>query len=118
MMKKVWAVVLAAVMVASLAACGSSGKQKHADSEIYIGGIGPLTGQYANYGTSVQHGAEIAVKEINEGDSTKKVDNTEVIKTLIELGAKVNAKDIFGRTALDKAEDDRIKAILKAAGAR
>ena len=59
------------------------------------------------------------MKEINEEmESPKKVDSTEVIRTLIELGANVNAKDIFGRTALDKAEDDRIKAILRAAGAR
>lgn len=63
MKKKVFAVVLAAVMVFSLAACGS--KSGHDDSEIYIGGIGPLTGDYANYGLSVQHGAEIAINEIN-----------------------------------------------------
>lgn len=63
MKKKVFAVVLAAVMVFSLAACGS--KSSHDDSEIYIGGIGPLTGDYANYGLSVQHGAEIAINEIN-----------------------------------------------------
>jgi len=67
MMKKAWALVLAMAMVFSLAACGGqSSNQKHADNELYIGGIGPLTGQYANYGTSVQHGAEVAVKEIND----------------------------------------------------
>ena len=66
-MKKVWSLVLAMAMVFSLAACGGqSSNQKHADNELYIGGIGPLTGQYANYGTSVQHGAEVAVKEIND----------------------------------------------------
>ncbi len=65
-MKKVLAVVLAAVMVMGLCACGSNSNKKHDDKEIYIGGIGPLTGQYANYGLSVQHGAEVAVKEINE----------------------------------------------------
>lgn len=59
------------------------------------------------------------MKEINgEMESPKKVDSTEVIRTLIELGANVNVRDIFGRTALDKAEDDRIKAILRAAGGR
>jgi branched-chain amino acid transport system substrate-binding protein len=31
-----------------------------------IGGVGPLTGAYANYGLSVKKGAELAVKEINE----------------------------------------------------
>ena len=31
-----------------------------------IGGIGPVTGGAAVYGVAVQHGAELAVKEINE----------------------------------------------------
>ena len=63
-MKKVLALMLAAVMALSLCACGSGSDEKA--NEIKIGGIGPLTGQYANYGLSVQHGAEIAIKEINE----------------------------------------------------
>lgn len=33
---------------------------------LIIGGIGPLTGDYATYGVSVKQGAEMAVKEINE----------------------------------------------------
>lgn len=33
---------------------------------VKIGGIGPLTGAYANYGLSEKNGAELAVKEINE----------------------------------------------------
>ena len=32
---------------------------------IKLGAVGPLTGGYANYGLSVQHGAELAIKEIN-----------------------------------------------------
>ena len=32
---------------------------------IKLGGIGALTGGYANYGLSVQHGAQLAVDEIN-----------------------------------------------------
>ncbi|PWM62552.1 MAG: amino acid ABC transporter substrate-binding protein [Clostridia bacterium] len=34
--------------------------------KLVIGGIGPLTGDYATYGVSVKQGAEMAVKEINE----------------------------------------------------
>lgn len=64
MKKKVVAMFLAAVMALSLMACGS--KSDNGGSEtIKLGGVGPLTGGYANYGLSVQHGAELAVKEIN-----------------------------------------------------
>lgn len=69
MKKKVFALVMAMVMTFSLAACGSSsdnaGDDGAADT-IKLGGIGALTGSYANYGLSVYHGAELAVKEINE----------------------------------------------------
>ncbi len=36
-----------------------------ADTTLLIGGIGPVTGDYANYGTSVSQGAMLAVEEIN-----------------------------------------------------
>lgn len=70
MKKKVVAMFLAAVMALSLVACGSksdnSGSGDASGTEtIKLGGVGPLTGGYANYGLSVQHGAELAVKEIN-----------------------------------------------------
>lgn len=35
------------------------------EAKLVIGGIGPLTGDYANYGTSVKNGAALAVDEIN-----------------------------------------------------
>ena len=70
MKKKVVAMFLAAVMAFSLVACGSKsdngGRGDASGTEtIKLGGVGPLTGGYANYGLSVQHGAELAVKEIN-----------------------------------------------------
>lgn len=70
MKKKVVAMFLAAVMAFSLVACGNktdnggSGDASGTET-IKLGGVGPLTGGYANYGLSVQHGAELAVKEIN-----------------------------------------------------
>lgn len=70
MKKKVVAMFLAAVMALSLVACGNktdnggSGDASGTET-IKLGGVGPLTGGYANYGLSVQHGAELAVKEIN-----------------------------------------------------
>ncbi len=75
MKKRVFAMLMACVMAFSLVACGSSSSDSgtsSADSSsdstaetIKIGGVGPLTGSYANYGLSVQNGAELAVKEIN-----------------------------------------------------
>ena len=63
-MKKFLAVVMALAMVFSFAACGSK-KSGHADNELYVGGIGAATGDYAVYGLAVKYGAEIAVEEIN-----------------------------------------------------
>ncbi len=63
---KILCTLLVAVMVlSSLAGCGGKSNEAKDDGGIYIGGIGPLTGDYANYGLSVKQGAEIAVKEIN-----------------------------------------------------
>ena len=89
MKKRFLSAGLAVVMAASLTACGGSGsastttaaageakaegESKAAESSaaadgasVKIGGIGPVTGGAAVYGLAVQHGAEIAVKEINE----------------------------------------------------
>ncbi len=70
---KILALVLVAVMaMAAFASCGKeSGLSDPTPDEngkvtIMIGGVGPLTGAYANYGLSVKKGAELAVKEINE----------------------------------------------------
>ena len=70
MKKRVFAMLMAAVMAFSLVACGNktdNGGGDAADTAetIKLGGVGPLTGGYANYGLSVQHGAELAAKEIN-----------------------------------------------------
>lgn len=63
-------VLSALLLVGSLAGCGASGDSNTASggdssATLMIGGIGPLTGDYANYGTSVRNGAQIAVDELN-----------------------------------------------------
>jgi len=75
-MKKTIAMIMAVVMcIGAMAGCGGS-KQAAAPAAsdnsaaaaaetIKIGTIGPITGSYANYGLSVQGGAEIAIEEIN-----------------------------------------------------
>lgn len=65
--KKVLALGLASVLMMTTVACGSNGVQNTDDAtQIWkIGGIGPTTGDAAVYGQAVQHGAQIAVDEIN-----------------------------------------------------
>ena len=64
-LKKLLAVLLAMVMAFSLAACGGKGDSAASEAVIKIGGIGPISGPAAIYGQATQHGAEIAVEEIN-----------------------------------------------------
>ena len=60
-LKKAFAVVLAAAMLLTLAACGGSDKT----AEYVIGFSGPLTGPAAVYGVAVQNSAQMAIDEIN-----------------------------------------------------
>lgn len=65
-MKKFLGLLLAGAMLAS-SFTGCSDKASSSDEKtLLIGGPGPLTGDYATYGISVQKGAQIAVDEINE----------------------------------------------------
>ena len=68
-MKKFMAMSMAAMMAAmAMTGCGGGGEAADsADGTVtmQIGGTGPLTGDYATYGTSVKNGAQIAVDEIN-----------------------------------------------------
>lgn len=76
MKKKVFSLVMAAALVVTtLAGCGSSGNASSSAasgssasssaSAIKIGGIGPITGAAAVYGLATRNGAQIAVDEIN-----------------------------------------------------
>ena len=70
-MKKILAMLMALMMVLSLTACGGSKAPADAPaadapaSALKLGGVGPLTGGAAIYGTAAKQGAEIAVEEIN-----------------------------------------------------
>lgn len=73
-MKKVLALLLVAVLcLGCFAACGGNGEEKPVagdnyaanNTEYLIGCTGPLTGDAASYGISVQNGAQIAIEEIN-----------------------------------------------------
>lgn len=71
-MKKIVSLLLSAAMLLGcmvlLGSCGAKEEwpvDENGLTELFIGGIGPLTGDYANYGVSVRNGAQIAVDEIN-----------------------------------------------------
>ena len=73
-MKKVLALLLVAVLcLGCFAACGGGEEKPQTDADNYaannteylIGCTGPLTGDAASYGISVQNGAQIAIDEIN-----------------------------------------------------
>lgn len=70
MMKKIVTSAVAVAMLATsalgLVSCGGNDK-----TAIMIGGSGPLTGDAASYGISVQQGAALAVKHLNEKDGLK-----------------------------------------------
>ena len=67
-MKKFFCMMMAVLMVLAMTACGGEKNPTPNQDEtetIRIGGIGPLSGGYANYGFSVKNGAQLAVDEIN-----------------------------------------------------
>ena len=67
-MKKVFAMLMAAMMVAALfAGCTppTAGNSTADNAEFVIGFSGPLTGGTAVYGTAVQNSAQMAIDEIN-----------------------------------------------------
>lgn len=93
-MKKIVSSVLAASMVLSLAACGSTattseststasestsstvatgesaGSGSYTGTPIKIGGIGPVTGAAAVYGNAVKNAEELAINEINAANGS------------------------------------------------
>lgn len=64
-MKKLLSLALAVIVAAGcLAGCGENGPTVD-ENTLLLGGIGPLTGGAATYGTAVKKGAELAIEEIN-----------------------------------------------------
>ncbi len=63
--KKLFAAVMALVMVFGLAACSGGANYTENNTEFVIGVSGPLTGAAAVYGVAVANSAQMAVDEIN-----------------------------------------------------
>ncbi len=67
-MKKTLSLILVLVVaIMAMAGCGCSNSLNYAadNTEYFIGGTGPLTGDASSYGISVRNGANIAIAEIN-----------------------------------------------------
>lgn len=97
-MKKIIALVLALMMVLSVAAV--------AEETIKLGGLAPLTGNYAEYGKGFQVGWQMAIDDIAEAGGVNGYN--------FEITVKDSQGDavISSTLATDYAEDDSIIAIL------
>lgn len=122
--KKVFAVVtLAAMLVACFAGCQPSAAN---GKVLVIGGSGPLTGDYATYGTSVKQGAEIAVEEINaaggvngitfkfslKDDESDPAKATSAYNMLMDEGMQVSLGGVTSGASLAAAEESKKDGIL------
>ena len=68
MKKTLLCLLLAGMLLCSAAGCSPKnhvGVDSSGLDPFVIGGIGPLTGEFAPYGTSVMQGAQLAIDEIN-----------------------------------------------------
>lgn len=125
-MKKFLSLSLAAAMIVSLAACQSGGNTEGETqaagngvenvtvegAETYkIGVIGPLTGDSASYGISVQNGAEIAAMEINKAGGIKAGDKTYQVEI---IAADDEAKPDKAITAYNTLMDEGMQALVGA----
>lgn len=90
--------------VTLLAGCGGNTKTEE-NSTIKIGGMGPLTGPAAIYGTTIEKGAKLAFDEINNAGGVlgKKLDYI----SLDEKGDPIEAVNAY-----NKLVDDGVVAIL------
>lgn len=66
MKKKISAIILAAVLIASVFAFTGCGSKSSSGDTIKIGALGPYSGDTAMYGTAAKNGIELAVEEINK----------------------------------------------------
>lgn len=89
----------------ALTACSGGGKGGEGET-IKLGGLAPLTGNYAEYGKGFQIGWEMALNEINEngGINGKKLE--------IEVKDTQGDAVVSSNMATNFAEDEDVKAIL------
>ncbi|MCM1166291.1 MAG: ABC transporter substrate-binding protein, partial [Ruminococcus sp.] len=101
--KRVAAVSLAAAMTLGLAGC--NGDSASDGDTLVIGGIGPVTGENAQYGIAVRNGLQLAADEINAAGGVNG------IKLKIEFEDDV-AEPEKGLTAYNALKDKNMKLLL------
>ncbi|WP_291259199.1 ABC transporter substrate-binding protein [Fusobacterium sp.] len=87
-----------------LTGCGDSNIQQN-NSSIKIGGMGPLTGSAAIYGTSIENGAKLAFEEINSNGGV-------LGKKLEYISLDEKADPIEAVNAYNKLIDSGVSAII------
>lgn len=121
---KLLSLVLCLAMLFSLAACASkddttadtssdttdtADTTSDGEKTIRLGLIGPMTGDYANYGTSTRDGAQIAVDEINEAGGVNGY--TFVLDTQDSQGDPDSAVSAYGKL-MDNGMDVSLGCVL------
>ena len=108
MMKKLFAVLMAAVMLMSCAAVFAEGETV----TLKIAHIGPTTGAAALYGLATLHGAEVAVEEVNAAGGKYKIElineddehNVEKVINAYNAALDAGAQMILGTTTSKPCE--------------
>lgn len=100
-MKKIIAMLAGAAMMVS---CGGNQTQEES-STIKVGGMGPLTGSAAMYGTTIEKGAKLAFEEINNNGGV-------LGKKLEYISLDEKADPIEAVNAYNKLVDEGVVAIL------
>ena len=124
-MKKAMSIVLAVVLcLACFAGCK---KSEGSDGQtLIIGGSGPLTGDAASYGISVQQGAELAIEEINaaggvngikfelkfEDDVADPATAVQAYATLYDAGMKVSMGTVTSGACVAVTEEVKKDGML------
>ncbi len=102
-------VLVAALALVTVTACGNSDKGKESEGSeetITVGALAPLTGAVSVYGIAASNGVKLAIKEVNEagGIDGKKID----LVLLDEKGDEQEAITAFNRLV----EENKIVALL------
>ncbi len=107
-MKKILSILLVVAMLCTACfALASCGDREEEGKTIKIGLIGPMTGQYAVYGTAVRDAVMLAVEEINASDAILDGYTLEIVIKDDTCDATVGAQ-LF----TDLASDEDIAAII------
>lgn len=125
MLKRVLAAALVlSMVVAVMASCKNN--QSTAENEFLIGGIGPITGSAATYGTSVKNAAQLAIDEINanggvngmmlklnfQDDANNPEKAVNAYNTLMDAGMKVLLGTVTSMPCIAVVEESHKDGIL------